>query len=49
MLVNDPQAVVAGGQNERLTQLPQGLERAKVVQVDGCLFGLNLGGSCGGV
>ena len=33
MLVDDPQAVLAGGQNKRLAQLPQRLERAQMVQI----------------
>src|ERR1035437_488734 len=43
MLVDDPQAVVAGGQNEGLAQLPQRPERAQVVEVGGGLLGLDQG------
>ena len=41
MLIDDPQAVVAGGQNEGLTQLAEGLERAQAVEAAGRLLGLD--------
>ena len=43
MLVDDPQSVVAGGQNERLAQLPQRAQRAQMVEVGGGLLGLDQG------
>lgn len=49
MLVDDPETILTGGQDERITELAQGLECGKVVEIDGCPFGFNLGGSCGGV
>src|ERR1035441_6460993 len=48
MLVDDPQAIVAGGQNERLAQLGQRAERAQVVQSGDGLLGLHLCRSRGG-
>src|ERR1035437_4688199 len=44
MLVNNPQSVVAGGQNERFAQLRQRAEGAQLVQVGGCLFGFHQSG-----
>ena len=43
MLVNNPQTIVAGSQNERRAQLSQRPERAKVVEVGRGLFGLDQG------
>ena len=43
MLVDDPQAVFAGGQNEGLAQLAQRTQRAQLVQVGGGLLGLDQG------
>ena len=45
MLVDDPQSIVACGQNERLAQLPERLERAQVVEAGGGLLGFDQG--CG--
>ena len=45
MLVDYPQAVVAGGQNEGLPQLAERTQRAQVIEVGGSLFGFDLGGS----
>ena len=47
MLVDYPQAVVAGGQNERLAQLAQRAQGAQMIEVGGGLFGFNLGGLLG--
>ena len=49
MLVDDPQSIVAGGQNEGLAKLAERLERAETVEGGGCLFGFDQGGGCGGV
>ena len=47
MLVDDPQAVVACGQNERLAQLAERLERAQAVEAGGGLLGFDQGCRCG--
>ena len=43
VLVNDPQAVVAGGQNEGFAQLAEGFERAEMVEGGGGLLGFDEG------
>ena len=43
MLVDYPQAVVSGGQDERLAQLAQRAQRTQVVQIGGGLFRLDQG------
>ncbi len=43
VLIDDPQAVVAGGQNERFAQLAERLERAQMVEAAGRLLGFNQG------
>ena len=43
VLIDDPQAVVAGGQDERLAQLSEGFERAQPVQTAGRLLSFDLG------
>ena len=48
MLIDDPQAVVAGGQNERFPELAERFERAEVVEIGGGLLGFDQGGCrCG--
>jgi hypothetical protein len=42
VLVDDPEAVFASGQNERLAELAQRLEGAEVVQVLRRLLGFHL-------
>ena len=44
MLVDYPQAVFSCGQDEGLTKLAHGPERAQMVQIRGGLFGFDLGG-----
>ncbi len=44
MLVDNPQAVFAGGQNEGLAQLAEGPKRTEVVENGGGLFGFDLRG-----
>ena len=49
VLIDDPQSVVSGGQNEGFTQLAERLEGAKTVEGIGGLFGLDEGSRRGGV
>ena len=49
VLVDDPEPVFAGGEDERIPQLAQRPERAELVQGPGGLLGLDLGGCPGGI
>ncbi len=46
VLVDDPQSIVAGGQNEGFPQLPEGFKRSETVEAGGGLLGFNQGRSC---
>jgi hypothetical protein len=47
MLVDDPKAIFAGGEDEGLSKLAQRLEGAEVVEGLGGLFGFDLSGGAG--
>jgi hypothetical protein len=49
VLIDDPQSVVSGGQNEGFAQLAERLEGAEAVKGIGGLFGFNQGSGGGGV
>ncbi len=48
VLVDDPESVFAGGQNERLAELAECLQRPQMIEVLGGLLGLDLGCGLGG-